>query len=68
MKAVRASVLVLALSFSVFAGEIPNPAPPPDSQKTSQTTQEPTLVYGEIHNPEMTEITLNLLTSVLSLF
>lgn len=63
MKMFRAFVLVSVLACSVFAGEIPNPTQPP--------VIPPASTNGEIHNPkstETTEITLALISSVLSLF
>lgn len=60
-KTLRASVLVLALAFSVQAGEI---LTPPAPQSSTATVEQPT--GGEIPTPP--GVALTLLASVLSLF
>jgi len=79
-KIIRTSLLILVLSCSAYAGDIPNnvtgntPPPPPTSQTeppASTTTQE--TADGDIPNNQPTESTatevmLSLLQSVLSLF
>lgn len=69
-KIIQSSALALIITCSAFAGEIHNPYTPPDPPSTGNSVQEP--VGGEIPNPQpteniVTEITLNLLTSVISL-
>src|SRR5947209_1118654 len=69
-KTLRASVLLLALSGSAYAGEIPcdNPTPPQQPTTTS-VTQEPT-TDGNIPNDvagSMTQIALDLLAVLPSL-
>jgi hypothetical protein len=71
LKVLRVSLLMLALTCSVSAGEIPNNVtgtPPPPAS----TVQEPT-TGGEIQTTSVveetaTQIVLNLLGSVLSVF
>jgi hypothetical protein len=60
-KTLRVSLLVLLLTFSAFAGEIPNGSPTPPSQ-TTNAVQEPT--GGEIPNgvaASLTQTVLDLL-------
>jgi len=66
-KAISSAVLLLALTLSARAGEIPTPASPtPPSTVSTQAA-------GEIPNPQPTEesaaqVVLRLLESVLALF
>ncbi len=60
-KALGGAVLLLALTLSARAGEIPNPAPPP----TQSTIAEGPTADGEIPNPRAGEETL--LQAVLAL-
>lgn len=76
-KVIRASLLVLALSYVTYAGNMPTPAPDPQAAPTPTaeiTTQE--TGDGDIPNNQPTEsavttatdTVLSLLQSVLSLF
>jgi len=75
LKAIRATVLILTLSGSVFAGDIqnglqPNPTPTPlVLVGTEQAPTEAFVVGDEGQLPIITtEITLNLVQIVLALF
>ncbi len=76
MKAVRASMLVLALSVCAYAGNMPNgdrPEPPPT---TSTATEESNTDSGDVGDIETTtedadittDVALNLIGAVLALF
>jgi len=70
-KLIRATLLALALSCTAYAGEMPTPAPSPQSQPAQASTQEPTT--GDIQNGSATEsiateVVLTLAGRVLSLF
>ncbi len=70
MKAIRqlcvASVIILALTTSAFAGEISTPiAPPPPAQAMGQID---TGVSAETTTDSLTAVALNLFQSALSLF
>ncbi|HYN85359.1 MAG TPA: hypothetical protein VER32_08910 [Pyrinomonadaceae bacterium] len=55
-KSLRASILLLALCFPVFAGDIPNPpvAPPPPSTPEEGTTD------GQMDAPPLAELIITL--------
>jgi hypothetical protein len=68
-KALGGAVLLLALTVSAYAGEIPNPAPTPPQQIVAEETT----ADGEIPNPRpeeeaSTAAVLTFLESVLALF
>lgn len=73
LKVIRATVLILTLSGSVFAGDIqnglqPTPTPPPATRSVEEPTE--VLVTDEQPQPTTTtvEITLNLVQIVLAFF
>lgn len=73
LKVIRATVLILTLSGSVFAGDIQNglqstPTPPPMTRNVEEPTE--VLVTDAPQPPTATtvEITLNLVQIVLALF
>ncbi|HEV2862572.1 MAG TPA: hypothetical protein VGX48_16275 [Pyrinomonadaceae bacterium] len=77
MKAVRALMLVLALSVCAYAGIMPNgdrPEPPPTtSTTTAESDPDSASVYGHIETPAddtdiTTDMALNLIGAVLALF
>ncbi len=77
MKAVRALMLVLALSVCAYAGNMPNgdrPEPPPTtSVETTESGSESGDVSGHIETPATTadvttEAALNFIGAVLALF
>jgi hypothetical protein len=72
MKVFRALLLIVALSVSTYAGNMPNGVadPPPPSPSSAVTAT--TLTEGDMHTTVnstdlVTEITLNVLHSVLAL-
>jgi hypothetical protein len=72
LKAIRASVLVLALAVSVYAGEMGNgiTSPPPDQSSTSASAPTAEPVDSDMGNGLMvttTTIIVTLLQTVLSL-
>jgi hypothetical protein len=67
-KALRASVLLLALTGSVYAGEIPTPpAPQPPNTVTGQTTDGEMQTPREAESELVTETLRALLESLLAL-
>ena len=72
LKVIRAAVLVLTLSGSVFAGDIQNglqPVPTPTPQARMSEEPSEVLVIEVQQSPTTTvEITLNLVQIVLALF
>ncbi len=77
MKALRALTLVLTLSVSAYAGNMdngrspmPTPTPEPTSSMTELAGDEPAVADSEATaaGPSMTEVTLSLLQSILSVF
>jgi hypothetical protein len=75
-KVIRASLLVLALSCPAYAGYIPNNSPdaaptPQPTPITSSITQEPADVHVQSNEPAestVTDVVLNFVQTVLSLF
>jgi hypothetical protein len=74
-KIIRASLLMLALSYPAYAGHIPNNGPEPPAPQptpmTSITTQETADGYIPNNEPAestLTEAVFSLVQSVLSLF
>lgn len=70
MKALRASILVLALSVCAYAGNMGNGVtepPPPPSSATAATEADGQMDTGVAFADPITEIALTLLQSVLSL-
>lgn len=72
-KVIRASLLVLALSYVAHAGHIANdakpaPTPQPLSSSVSQESSGGDTQNTQANENTLTEIALNLLESVLSLF
>ena len=76
-KTLGVSLLVLLLTGSAAAGEMPNPAPAPPASQSASVTQEPTnaaqdpATGGEMPNPApdaLTQTVLDLLAALPSLF
>lgn len=74
-KVIRASLLVLALSYSAYAGHIPNngtevpaPHPTPTPITTTQDTAEGHIPNNEPAESTVTQAVLSLVQSLLSLF
>ena len=72
LKVIRATVLILTLSGSVFAGDIQNgvqpvPTPTPEARMAEEPTE--VLIVDATQSPTPTlDITLNLVQIVLALF